>query len=66
MIKKYALINDVTQIVENVIMWDGVRPYSAPVGVTMLNVDGINPVGIGMLYNGTDFEFINGEDIPGE
>lgn len=38
---RYAIVDDVTKVVQGVILWDGVTPYTPPVGTTLVNVDGI-------------------------
>lgn len=41
----YAIVNDSTKVVENVIVWDGVTLFAFPDGTTPVNVDGI-PCGL--------------------
>lgn len=38
---KYAIVQDSTKVVENIIVWDGVTPYTPPQGTSLVNVDGI-------------------------
>lgn len=38
---KYAIVDDATKVVQNVIVWDGVTPFTPPTGTTLVNVDGI-------------------------
>lgn len=66
MSKKYAVINKVSNVVENVVMWDGVSNWSPGDDFYLIDVTGVNPVGFGMKYESETFIFINGEDIPGE
>jgi hypothetical protein len=44
----YAIVDDATKVVQNVIVWDGVTPYTPPAGTTLVNVDGI-PCGAGWI-----------------
>ena len=44
----YAIVDDVTKVVQGVIVWDGVAPYTPPAGTTLVNVDGI-PCGPGWI-----------------
>lgn len=39
---RYAIVDDLTKIVQGVILWDGVTPYTPPTGTTLVNVDGIS------------------------
>ena len=36
---KYAIIDDATQVVQNVIVWDGVTPFASPAETTLVNID---------------------------
>lgn len=38
---RYAIVNEISKVVENIIVWDGVSPYTSPTGTTLINVDGI-------------------------
>ena len=38
---RYAIVDDVTKVVQGVIIWDGVAPFTPPAGTTRVNVDGI-------------------------
>lgn len=38
---RYAIIEDSTKVVQNIIIWDGVAPYTPPAGTTLVNVDGV-------------------------
>jgi hypothetical protein len=38
---KYAIVDDATKVVLNLIKWDGVTPCTPPQGTTLVNVDGI-------------------------
>lgn len=51
----YAVINSETNIVENVIVWDGVSPWTSPDGFYLQEL--IN------LYAGIGWSFIGGEWI---
>lgn len=46
---KYAVINSDTNIVENVIIWDGVAPWTPPAGCYVEPV-GDSGAGIGWSY----------------
>jgi hypothetical protein len=45
---RYAIVDDATKVVQNVIVWDGATPYTPPAGTTLVNVDGI-PCGPGWI-----------------
>jgi len=51
---KYALINKETNVVDNVILWDGGDSWSAPNTHTAINVEGIT-IGIGYTYSNETF-----------
>ena len=51
---KYALINKETNVVDNVILWDGGDSWSAPSTHTAINVEGIT-VGPGYTYSNETF-----------
>ena len=53
---KYAVINSDTNIVENVIIWDGVTPWTPPVGYYVKPI-GDSGAGIGWSY-------IDGQFVP--
>jgi hypothetical protein len=57
---KYATVDDATKVVVNMSVWDGVTPYTPPVGTTMVNVDGIL-CGIGWIQQ-PDGSFLPPED----
>jgi len=57
---KYAIVDDATKVVDNIIVWDGVSPYTPPAGTTLVNVDGI-PCGIGWIEQ-PDGSFLPPED----
>jgi hypothetical protein len=44
----YAIVSDASKVVENIIVWDGVSPWTPPPGTTAVNVDGI-PCDIGWI-----------------
>lgn len=50
----YAVINQVTNIVVNVVVWDGVSPWSPPEGTFVIQSD---TAGIGWIYNINDGSF---------
>ena len=35
---KYAIVDDSTKVVLNIIFWDGVTPYTPPQGTSLVNV----------------------------
>lgn len=45
---RYAIVDDIAKVVENVIVWDGTSPYTPPTGTTLVNVDAI-PCGPGWI-----------------
>jgi len=45
---KYAVISSETNIVENVIIWDGVSPWTPPAGTSLVNVTDV-PCDIGWV-----------------
>ena len=45
---RYAIVDDATKVVQNVIVWDGVTPFTPPDGTTLVNVDNI-PCGPGWI-----------------
>jgi hypothetical protein len=53
---KYAVINSETKIVENVILWDGVTPWTPP--------DGYYAEPIGDSGAGIDWSHIDGQFFP--
>ena len=53
---EYAVINSETNIVENVILWDGVSPWAPPAGCYAEPI-GDSGAGIGWSY-------INGQFVP--
>jgi hypothetical protein len=38
---RYAIVDSTTKVVQNVIVWDGVTPFTPPAGTTLVNVDGV-------------------------
>jgi len=51
---RYALIDTKTNVVENIIEWDGGPQWSAPTGFQTLNVDNMH-VDIGYTYANNTF-----------
>ena len=52
-IKTYAVINEQTNIVENVILWDGESQWQPPAGTYVQSLEGYE-AGIGWVFeNGT-------------
>ena len=51
--KNYALINKGNNIIENVILWDGVSPYDVPDHMIAVEITEPN-VGIGWRYEAGD------------
>ena len=45
---RYAIVDDVTKVVQGVILWDGVSPITPPAETTLVNVDNI-PCGPGWI-----------------
>ena len=45
---RYAIVDSATKVVQNVIVWDGVTPFTPPTETTLVNVDGI-PCGSGWI-----------------
>jgi len=35
---RYAIVDDLTKVVLNLIRWDGVAPYTPPAGTSLVNV----------------------------
>lgn len=52
----WALVNDETNVIDNVVVWDADTEWSAPTGFTLVNIDG-KEVGIGFTYDATSGEF---------
>lgn len=48
--KNYAIVNNSTNLVENIIVWDGETSWTPLSGHIAVNVDGLD-VGIGWTYN---------------
>ena len=48
--KKYAIVNNSTNLVENIIVWDGETLWTPPEGHIAVNIDDLD-VGIGWTYN---------------
>lgn len=38
---RYAIVDDTTKVVQNVIVWDGVSPYSPPIGSALVSVNNV-------------------------
>jgi hypothetical protein len=53
---KYAVISSETNIVENVIVWDGVTPWTPPTGYY------VEPIGDSGAWIG--WSYINGQFVP--
>lgn len=51
---KLAIINNITNLVENIILVDNLSDWQIPIGYRGINVDNV-PVGIGYIYNGSSF-----------
>jgi hypothetical protein len=45
---RYAIVEDATKVVVNIIVWDGVSAYTPPTGTTLINVENI-PCDIGWI-----------------
>jgi hypothetical protein len=45
---KYAVVDEATKVVVNMIVWDGVTPYNPPQGTTLVNVTD-TPCGMGWI-----------------
>lgn len=52
-VKTYAVINAETNIVENVILWDGESPWQPPAGMYVQELSG--EAGIGWKYENDSF-----------
>ena len=35
---RYAIVDDLTKVVLNLILWDGVTPFTPPAGTSLVNV----------------------------
>lgn len=57
----HAII-DQNNIVENIIVWDGVTPWSPPEGSKIVKYEG--EVHIGWKWNGTNFADPNPKPLP--
>ena len=53
-IKNYAVINNQTNIVENVVVWDGENEWLPPEGTYVICIDGAE-AGIGWKYENNTF-----------
>jgi hypothetical protein len=51
-----VLINNETNIVDNIIRWDGVSNWTAPDGYTVIKIEETSEVGIGFSYINGVFE----------
>ena len=49
----YLLI-DSHNVIQNVVDWDGVAPWTPPGGMTLVNYTGSASCGVGYAWNGTD------------
>ena len=38
---RYAIVDNVTKVVQTVCIWDEVTPFTPPAGATLVNVDSI-------------------------
>jgi hypothetical protein len=38
---RYAIVDNVTKVVQGVIIWDGVAKFTPPNGTTLVNVDSV-------------------------
>jgi hypothetical protein len=38
---RYAIVDDVTKLVQNAIVWDGITQFDIPAGVTLVNINDI-------------------------
>ena len=38
---RYAIVDDASKVVLNIIIWEGVTPYTPPAGTTLVDVEGI-------------------------
>jgi hypothetical protein len=38
---RYAIVENATKIVVNIVKWDGVTPWTPPAGTTAVNVEGV-------------------------
>lgn len=45
---RYAIVDDASKVVLNIIIWDGVTPYTPPAGTTLVDIEGI-PCDIGWI-----------------
>ena len=45
---RYAIVDDLTKIVLNLISWDGVTPFTPPDGTSLVNVTDV-PCNIGWI-----------------
>ena len=62
---KYAIIQ--SNIVQSVVVWDGVAPWSPPEGTELLQLAADEPCGGGWTYEaGATPRFIPPADIPPE
>ena len=53
---RYAMVVTATGIVDNVILYDGVSPFTPPVGIELVEVDDDNRnAEIGGTWNGSEF-----------
>lgn len=39
---RYAIVDDLTKVVLNIIRWDGVAPYTPPAGTSLVNVTDVS------------------------
>lgn len=53
-VKTYAVINEQTNIVENVILWDGEPPWQPPAGTYVQSLEGTE-AGIGWKFENETF-----------
>lgn len=38
---RYAIVDGATKVVLNIILWDGVSPYTPPTGTALVGIDGV-------------------------
>jgi hypothetical protein len=38
---RYAIVDDASKVVLNIIIWDGTSPYTPPAGTTLVNIDDV-------------------------
>jgi len=63
MIMKYAVINS-SNIVENIIVWDGSAPYNPGAGMTLVEIQNNVFCAIGWIYDPSTQTFTNPNPEP--